>query len=95
MYCAILIFHGLLLRTFLEGMNRRNFDLFGGEMGEGGLECTFETADQCEGLFSEYMTDWLGYAMVGVAIVVVAVPEGLPLAVMISLAYSVQKMLKD
>jgi len=32
---------------------------------------------------------------VGVAIVVVAVPEGLPLAVMISLAYSVQKMLED
>lgn len=33
--------------------------------------------------------------MVGVAIVVVAVPEGLPLAVMISLAYSVKKMLVD
>lgn len=33
--------------------------------------------------------------MTGVAIVVVAVPEGLPLAVMISLAYSVQKMLVD
>jgi P-type E1-E2 ATPase len=33
--------------------------------------------------------------MTGVAIVVVAVPEGLPLAVMISLAYSVKKMLVD
>ena len=33
--------------------------------------------------------------MIGVTIVVVAVPEGLPLAVMISLAYSVRKMLKD
>lgn len=33
--------------------------------------------------------------MVGIAIVVVAVPEGLPLAVMISLAYSVKKMLVD
>jgi len=33
--------------------------------------------------------------MTGVAIVVVAVPEGLPLAVMISLAYSVKKMLID
>lgn len=31
----------------------------------------------------------------GIAIIVVAVPEGLPLAVMISLAYSVRKMLKD
>ncbi len=33
--------------------------------------------------------------IIGVAIVVVAVPEGLPLAVMISLAYSVKKMLID
>lgn len=33
--------------------------------------------------------------MVGIAIIVVAVPEGLPLAVMMSLAYSVRKMLKD
>lgn len=31
----------------------------------------------------------------GITIVVVAVPEGLPLAVMISLAYSVKLMLKD
>lgn len=38
---------------------------------------------------------WLSYLIVGVAIIVVAVPEGLPLAVMISLAYSVSKMLKD
>lgn len=37
----------------------------------------------------------LGYFIVGVAIVVVAVPEGLPLAVMISLSYSISKMLAD
>jgi P-type E1-E2 ATPase len=37
----------------------------------------------------------LGYLIVGVAIIVVAVPEGLPLAVMIALAYSVRRMLKD
>jgi Ca2+ transporting ATPase len=37
----------------------------------------------------------LKFVVVGVAIVVVAVPEGLPLAVMMSLAYSVKKMLKD
>ena len=41
------------------------------------------------------MKEWLSYIMTGVAIVVVAVPEGLPLAVMISLAYSVKKMLID
>jgi len=39
--------------------------------------------------------NWLGYVITGVAIIVVAVPEGLPLAVMISLAYSVSRMLKD
>ena len=42
-----------------------------------------------------YVKEWLSYLITGVAIVVVAVPEGLPLAVMISLAYSVSKMLKD
>ena len=41
------------------------------------------------------LKEWLSYIMTGVAIVVVAVPEGLPLAVMISLAYSVKKMLID
>jgi magnesium-transporting ATPase (P-type) len=41
------------------------------------------------------MSKWLNYLLVGVAIIVVAVPEGLPLAVMISLAYSIQRMLKD
>eukprot|EP00742_Colponemidia_sp_Colp-10_P000696 GILJ01000758.1.p1 GENE.GILJ01000758.1~~GILJ01000758.1.p1 ORF type:complete len:1153 (-),score=201.35 GILJ01000758.1:459-3812(-) len=35
------------------------------------------------------------YFIVGVTIVVVAIPEGLPLAVTISLAYSVKKMLND
>ena len=35
---------------------------------------------------------WLQYFIIGITIIVVAVPEGLPLAVMISLAYSVKKM---
>ncbi|KAJ5080234.1 cation transporting atpase [Anaeramoeba ignava] len=35
------------------------------------------------------------YIIIGVTIVVVAVPEGLPLAVTISLAYSMKKMMKD
>lgn len=42
-----------------------------------------------------FLGNWFGYIIVGVTIIVVAVPEGLPLAVMISLAYSVRKMLKD
>lgn len=37
----------------------------------------------------------LAFFIFGVTIVVVAVPEGLPLAVTISLAYSMKKMMKD
>jgi len=43
----------------------------------------------------DYIKEWLRYVVVAVTIVVVAVPEGLPLAVMISLAFSVKKMLED
>jgi P-type E1-E2 ATPase len=42
-----------------------------------------------------YFIEWLKYLIVAIAIIVVAVPEGLPLAVMITLAYSVRKMLID
>ena len=42
-----------------------------------------------------YLEQWFRYLIVGVTIIVVAVPEGLPLAVIISLAYSVRKMLAD
>ena len=37
----------------------------------------------------------LDYFIIGVAIVVMAIPEGLPLAVTLSLAFSVKKMLKE
>ncbi len=44
-------------------------------------------------------TAWLGdllhYFIIGVAVIIMAVPEGLPLAVTLSLAFSVKKMLKD
>eukprot|EP01138_Halocafeteria_seosinensis_P015999 gb/GECG01016327.1/.p1 GENE.gb/GECG01016327.1/~~gb/GECG01016327.1/.p1 ORF type:complete len:1013 (+),score=104.65 gb/GECG01016327.1/:1-3039(+) len=40
-------------------------------------------------------TEVLSFFIVGLSIVVVAVPEGLPLAVTISLAFSMRKMLKD
>jgi magnesium-transporting ATPase (P-type) len=42
-----------------------------------------------------YFIEWLSYLLVAIAIIVVAVPEGLPLAVMITLAYSVKQMLID
>ena len=47
------------------------------------------------GSINLYCQEWIRYVIVGIAIIVVAVPEGLPLAVMISLAYSVRKMLID
>jgi Ca2+ transporting ATPase len=37
----------------------------------------------------------LDYFVIGVAVIVMAVPEGLPLAVTLSLAFSVKKMLND
>jgi Ca2+ transporting ATPase len=43
----------------------------------------------------EFTKQVVHYVIIGVAIIVVAVPEGLPLAVMISLAYSIERMLKD
>jgi len=51
--------------------------------------------DGCYGQLGVFLGEWLGFVTAGVAIVVVAVPEGLPLAVMISLAYSIKKMLID
>lgn len=49
----------------------------------------------CSAELGPTLKSWFEFIIVGVAIVVVAVPEGLPLAVMISLAYSVQRMLVD
>jgi len=37
----------------------------------------------------------LKFLLVGITVVVVAIPEGLPLSVTISLAFSVKKMLND
>ena len=40
-------------------------------------------------------SELLHFAIIGITVLVVAVPEGLPLAVTISLAFSVKKMLRD
>jgi len=87
MYVALLTIHVLFLRFFIERFINKTFDLFGGEV------LNFEK--KRNGLFKEYIEEWIKYLIIGVAIVVVAVPEGLPLAVMISLAYSVKRMLID
>ncbi|CAL8364533.1 unnamed protein product [Lota lota] len=42
-----------------------------------------------------YIQLFVEFVIIGVTVLVVAIPEGLPLAVTISLAYSVKKMMKD
>ncbi|ETW07814.1 calcium-translocating P-type ATPase, PMCA-type [Aphanomyces invadans] len=44
---------------------------------------------------NEFLKDYLNHFILGVTVLVVAIPEGLPLAVTIALAFSVKKMLKD
>lgn len=97
-YVAILSVHVLLLRYFLDGMQARDVWLYAIDFkgtgiiqpvnGEGELLSGFK-------LFALALGKWVEYVIIGVAIIVVAVPEGLPLAVMISLAYSIEKMAKD
>jgi magnesium-transporting ATPase (P-type) len=55
---------------------------FGAEIGSG----TSEWSDE------EGPSELVDFFIVGITVLVVAIPEGLPLAVTISLAYSVQKM---
>ena len=87
-YVALLTIHILLHRFFIEGFQKRNVDIFGGE--------TIPSVDVPQSNFIlDYLKLWIGYVIIGIAIIVVAVPEGLPLAVMISLAYSIERMLKD
>ncbi|CAH2236734.1 jg16974 [Pararge aegeria aegeria] len=44
---------------------------------------------------AKYINNLVKHLIIGVTVLVVAVPEGLPLAVTLSLAYSVKKMMKD
>lgn len=44
---------------------------------------------------SKDLLDIVNFFMLGITVVVVAIPEGLPLSVTISLAFSVKKMLDD
>jgi P-type E1-E2 ATPase len=41
------------------------------------------------------LNELIGYLIIAITVIVVAVPEGLPLAVTISLAYSVMKMKEE
>jgi calcium-translocating P-type ATPase len=53
-------------------------------------QCCMESWDH-----KVHWSELLGFVITGITIFVVAVPEGLPLAVTIALAFSVKKMLKD
>lgn len=88
MYCALLTVHVLFYRFFLTRLAKKSMDLFGGYEDSGVYYLE-------GGSLKKYLSEWINYFIIGVTIIVVAVPEGLPLAVMISLAYSVRKMLID
>ena len=45
--------------------------------------------------YSSDVSELISYLLIAITVVVVAIPEGLPLSVVISLAFSVKKMLKD
>ncbi len=79
MFAALLTLHVLLLRFFIEKFAYRQMNLFGFDPL---LASDFHN-------LKKYFIEWLKYLIVAIAIIVVAVPEGLPLAVMITLAYSV------
>lgn len=87
---AVMTFHVLMLRFIFEGLIYGDIDLFSDRKEQEGQEgCT---ADGC---FIQYLKDWFKFLIIGIVIIVVAVPEGLPLAVMISLAFAIGRMLKQ
>ncbi|KDO31182.1 calcium-translocating P-type ATPase [Saprolegnia parasitica CBS 223.65] len=53
------------------------------------------TGDKAKEWSSDFLSDYLGFFIIGITVLVVAIPEGLPLAVTIALAFSVKKMLLD
>ena len=83
-FVALLVVHVLLLRWLIEGMQDRD-----------GVTNIAIVNPEGENRLGEHLMVWVEYLIIGVAFIVVAVPEGLPLAVMISLAYSIKKMLVD
>lgn len=48
-----------------------------------------------DGWSTQFIREVLRYLILGISIIVVAIPEGLPLAVTLSLAYSVRQMLDE
>lgn len=59
------------------------------------IRFTIERIYEDEFKAKEHIGEMLNFFIIGITVVVVAIPEGLPLAVTLSLAYSVKKMLLD
>ena len=50
---------------------------------------------QTPGMINQQYVEIVKFAIIAISVVAVAIPEGLPLSVTLSLAYSVKKMMKD
>jgi magnesium-transporting ATPase (P-type) len=59
------------------------------------IRFTIERVKEHSWVTSIHLPELLNYFITGITVVVVAIPEGLPLAVTLTLAYSVKKMLLD
>lgn len=60
------------------------------------IQCTIDVVKDDDKEFDmDYVGELCNGLIIAITVVVVAVPEGLPLAVTISLAYSVKKMIKE
>jgi len=59
------------------------------------LVIRFTIEKSLKGFEASDLIDLLKYLILAITVVAVAIPEGLPLSVTISLAFSVKKMLKD
>lgn len=81
-YAALVLIIVLLLRFFLDGITKRNMDLFGGE-------------SDFKKTFALNFKLWVDYLNIAVAVVVVGIPEGLPLAIICSLANAKSNLRKD
>ncbi|EGR33929.1 hypothetical protein IMG5_030810 [Ichthyophthirius multifiliis] len=59
------------------------------------IRFTIERIEQNNWDHSKHWMELITFFILGITVIVVAIPEGLPLAVTLSLAFSTQKMLKD
>ena len=59
------------------------------------IRMVIDESNKVNGWNNSYGSDIVTYLIISITVVVVAIPEGLPLAVTLSLAFSIKKMLFD